>query len=702
MNSIEKVRQMAHLKQSKISDNSCKAIIIDTLLDAIMPQTKKELLEEILSVYHVLISSDRLDQMLTLLSNDRIIHIDDTDHITIEPIYKAEFISARQREVELRNNAVKKWLEYLKSTENITNELENSLSLVLPVFLRTLFVKHGVKSYELLSSINDDYIVDVKQIAEEVAKKSGLHSEKTIAEYLPTIFQDSTDAVVMDYLVHSIKKAVGYISEVISEDTLSYLTESLRHLVLYLDTNIIYRLLHWQGDSRFKSIKETLSFCKQNKVKLKISATTKRELSARINYDSRVLLKYPVKTNLVKAGYKYRTSENFVSTFWEQTLKSGISAADFIQYYKNFDVLLQEEGIEVEDIEVDEAGLIEIAKRIYGKMSQRDPNYEKNDSSLWHDAYSLAYVQKMQRIDAQNAIDTGCLFLTTDQSITSLQREDPLFKDRQVVALSPSQFLQMFGFTKPDSGYEETFVKYFASSSMGISFDYSNNDIQEILSRISHYEGVNPIVAERILARELIDQGYKGTSSDEKKEEIVYNSISEELLSDLEMTKQELDSQRANGANQAEEIRKIRDALESNKTQHAQELQKLKNETERIELQLEKESSARERAEEEAARNSEKNQRQLNHHIKAELRKWRTKKIVLFWIGLLSTVGVLIVSIIMCAKSGFTYLGLLTILTLTVPIMLSGTSAFSASERNKAREAMIEEYERELDEGKSW
>ena len=667
-----------------------------------MPQTKKELLEEILSVYHVLISSDRLDQMLTLLSNDRIIHIDDTDHITIEPIYKAEFISARQREVELRNNAVKKWLEYLKSTENITNELENSLSLVLPVFLRTLFVKHGVKSYELLSSINDDYIVDVKQIAEEVAKKSGLHSEKTIAEYLPTIFQDSTDAVVMDYLVHSIKKAVGYISEVISEDTLSYLTESLRHLVLYLDTNIIYRLLHLQGDSRFKSIKETLSFCKQNKVKLKISATTKRELSARINYDSRVLLKYPVKTNLVKAGYKYRTSENFVSTFWEQTLKSGISAADFIQYYKNFDVLLQEEGIEVEDIEVDEAGLIEIAKRIYGKMSQRDPNYEKNDSSLWHDAYSLAYVQKMQRIDAQNAIDTGCLFLTTDQSITSLQREDPLFKDRQVVALSPSQFLQMFGFTKPDSGYEETFVKYFASSSMGISFDYSNNDIQEILSRISHYEGVNPIVAERILARELIDQGYKGTSSDEKKEEIVYNSISEELLSDLEMTKQELDSQRANGANQAEEIRKIRDALESNKTQHAQELQKLKNETERIELQLEKESSARERAEEEAARNSEKNQRQLNHHIKAELRKWRTKKIVLFWIGLLSTVGVLIVSIIMCAKSGFTYLGLLTILTLTVPIMLSGTSAFSASERNKAREAMIEEYERELDEGKSW
>ena len=43
MNTIEKVRQMAHLKQKQISDNSCKAIIIDTLLEATSPLTKEEL-----------------------------------------------------------------------------------------------------------------------------------------------------------------------------------------------------------------------------------------------------------------------------------------------------------------------------------------------------------------------------------------------------------------------------------------------------------------------------------------------------------------------------------------------------------------------------------------------------------------------------------------------------------------------------------
>lgn len=47
MNTHKRVNQMAHLKQ--ISDNSCKAIIIDTILESIRPLTKTELSDEITS-----------------------------------------------------------------------------------------------------------------------------------------------------------------------------------------------------------------------------------------------------------------------------------------------------------------------------------------------------------------------------------------------------------------------------------------------------------------------------------------------------------------------------------------------------------------------------------------------------------------------------------------------------------------------------
>ena len=277
MNTIEKVRQMAHLKQKQISDNSCKAIIIDTLLEATSPLTKEELSKGVLSLFHVLISKERLDVVLTSLANDHIILIDSNENISIETSNKATFIAKRQKEIDLRTNASKKWICILKASYEISGDLEERLNQSLPVFLRTLFVKHGVKSYELLTKIDDNYTVDIKQIAGEVAGQYDIEFQNDIRTLLPTVFQSIHDPDIIEYLIHGIKKAVGYVSEVISPESLNSITSSLRSLVLYLDTNILYRLLHLQGDTRYESIKETLDFCRQNGVKLKISAAVLRK-----------------------------------------------------------------------------------------------------------------------------------------------------------------------------------------------------------------------------------------------------------------------------------------------------------------------------------------------------------------------------------------------------------------------------------------
>ena len=608
MNTSEKVRQMAHLKQNQISDSSCKAIIIDTLLEALFPLTQEELSKEILSLFHVLISKERLDAILTSLSKENIIQFDAYEHISIETTNKATFISKRQKEIKLRSMAIEKWIASLRCSREISKDLEKHLKQALPVYLRTIFVKHGVKSYELLTEIDDNYTVDIKQIAEDIACQYSCQFVSDLRTLLPTIFQNINDADIVEYLIHGIKKAVGYVSEVISPESMEYITSCLSGLVLYLDTNVLYRLLHLQGDARYEAIKETLDFCKQNNVKLKISAATKKEFSARISFDARVLKKYPTRTDLISAGYKYRTSDNFVSTYWEQSRASGISVDDFIQYYKNFDILLEAEGVEVENIEIDEDALIEKAKEIFGKLSQRDSRYEKNDSTLWHDAYCLAYVHKMQKVDAQNAIGTGCLFLTTDQSITALQREDPDFKTQPVVAIAPSQLLQMFGFTKPDSGYEETFIKFFATSSMGSSFDYTNDDIQEILSRISHYQGVSVGVAERILARELLNNRFFDANSDEDKEELIYKTVSEELLKELAATKEEVEQLKATGEKSALELSKMQSLADENSRRFNAEISMYKTLADDSDKKKTDEYNARKQAEEAAEYEKKKNE----------------------------------------------------------------------------------------------
>ena len=696
MTTTEMVRQMAHLKQIQISDNSCKAIIIDTLLEAASPITKEDISKEILALFHVLVSSDRLEQILSALITEHIIIVDENEYAQIEPTHRASFISARQSESALRNKAIESWISFVRSSTEVSEDMENALAQSLPVFLRTLFVRHGVKSYEMLSSISDDYSVDIKKIADEVAKQNSIYQNE-VRQFLPTVFQCLQDNDVNEYLIHSIKKAVGYISEVISDESLEYLSSGLNELTLYLDTNILYRLLHIQGDERYESIKETIDFCKKNNVKLKISAVTKREFSARLDYDAKVLQNNPVRTDLVRAGYKYRTAENYVSTFWTQTQRSGVSVDDFIQYFKNFDVLLEEEGIEVEEIEVDEEALLVNAKAIYEKLSLRDAHYGKNDTTLWHDAYSMAYVRKMQKVDAKNAIDTGCLFLTTDQSIIAMQREDTDFQNQPIVVLAPSQLLQMFGFTKPDCGYEETFIKFFASSSLGVSFSYNNDDIQEILSRISHYQGVSVTIAERILARELLDDRYLRSTSEEDREEIIFQRVSEEILSELKLTKEQVERLQVDGEKQAQELKEANELIKQNEERFHSEIEYLKDQVTTAERRKNEEVTARKQAEKKMTRADEKSTAQEDFYIEGKMKKWRTNRIMVFWIGLILSVGVIALSIYFCIVLNSGYLGLLGLLVPTGACMKLGAKAFSFTERSKARDEALKEYRLEID-----
>lgn len=688
---------MAHLKQKQIGDNSCKAIIIDTLLEAVRPLTREELSGEITSLFHVLVSTERLNQLINILFQEGIILFDTEEHIEISPTKKTDFITAQLNETSLRKKATLLWIEQLRTTQEISSELENCLLQALPIFLRSLFIKHGVSSYELLTSTDNGDSFDVKQIAHDVSQQFDDAYSNNIESLLPTIFQMISQATVIEYLKHSIEKAVGYISEVISDENLKQITDSLKNLTVYLDTNTIYRLLNLQGTSRYESIKETLDFCRENGVKLKVSALTKKELSSRLRFDARVLMKFPTKTNLSNAGYKYRTSDNYVSTYWQQSKATGISVSDFIEYYKNFDILLDAEKIKTEDIEVDEQPLIDRAKHFYEKMSLRDPDHEKSDPSLWHDAYNFAYVQKMQKADAKNAIDTQCLFLTTDHALTAFQREDHEIKEFPPVVIAPSQLLQMFAFSKADSGYEETFIKFFASSSLGISFKYSNDDIQEILSRIGHYNGITPDIAEKILTRQLVNSRYSTASTDEEKEEIIYNSVSEELLSELNLTKEQVVTLKSE-KNQLDEDRKAAfDLIAENDEQFKNEKLRLQAEAEQARQQRDAEILARRQAEKDSNNAEKYSAAQEELYIEEKLKRWERRHSIWFWLGVILSIVVIGLSIYLWQHfedSG--YFSLLGALTLTIIPLTAGGKVFSTNAKLQARQELIEAYHEKL------
>lgn len=152
MNTHKRVNQMAHLKQTQISDNSCKAIIIDTILESVRPLTQSEVSSEITSIFHILVSSERLNSQINELCSDRIIYFDVEKRIRLVSIKEAEFRNARMQETNLRQEATKLWITQLRIGKEVSPPLEIALTQALPIFLRSLFVKHGVSSYELLTA----------------------------------------------------------------------------------------------------------------------------------------------------------------------------------------------------------------------------------------------------------------------------------------------------------------------------------------------------------------------------------------------------------------------------------------------------------------------------------------------------------------------------------------------------------------------
>lgn len=691
------MEQMAHLKQKQISDSSCKAIIIDTLFEAVLPLTQAELSNEITSLFHVLVSSERLNKTIDMLSQEGSILFDAENHIELAETVKTDLMIARLEETSLSKKSIRLWIDYIKETQDISDELDICLSQALPIFLRSLFIKHGVSSYELLTTVSDRMSFDLKEIASTVSQQFDETYRNDIENLLPTIFQTLHHAEIIEYLKHGIQKAVGYISEVISDENLAQITDSLKELTVYLDTNTIYRLLNLQGISRYEAIKETLDFCRLNGVKLKVSALTKKELSSRLKYDAKVLMKFPTKVNLTQAGYKYRTSDNYVSTYWLKAKTTKISIDDFIEYYQNFDILLESEQIEIEEIEVDEEALLDRTRHLYGKMSLRDPLHEKSDASLWHDAYNFAYVQKMQKADAKNAIDTRCLFLTTDQALTSFQREDHDVKECPPVAIAPSQLLQMFAFSKADNGYEETFIKFFASSSLGVSFKYSNDDIQEILSRIGHYQGINTEIAERILARELINSRYQDSSTDTEKEEIIYNSISEELLVELDLTKEQVAALESEKDQLNEDCKAAVDLLNENDERFSIEKMRLQAEAAEANRQRDIEVVARQQAEESSHAAKEYSDAQEKLYVNEKLEHWKKTHHIIFWIGAVLSGLIIILSVslwLFLKDSGC--LSLLGALALPAIILPIGGKVFSGSAKAKARQDILNDYHQKL------
>jgi|GEM_PF-3006684 len=543
MPTSQKIVHLSHLLSTNISKTVNQDLILDTLFRQPDLMDTKVLKQYIIDFFGVDVPENIIKKDLKSLQQQGLIIITASGKITLSDLKRLELSKVKLEETAIFELAFSKWTSanelFSKASKNEIKALKHSVE----IFLNRLFITHGASCIKLLIQNSDATEFDINGIANDVASQFVLE-RNFLKVVLSTIFSALDSREVLEYLELKLNQAIVYLSSVLPEDLYNSLLSRLNDVTVYLDTNFLYRLLDLQGESRFKTAVDTVQFCKNAGILLCITAETYKELTTSIRRDAKILIDHPIKTNLAQFGYKYRTEDNYVSSYWRKASVTKISVNDYNESFSNPSIILtQQYGIDVEEYPVDMHNLKALIEDFYTKIYlHSSDDDEKSDSAAWHDAYCLATVKLKQQPSANSSIESKCLFLTTDKQLISMQIHDSSLKKQVPLALTPSQLLQLFSFSTSAENYIETFVTLFSSASINRSnAQYNNTDIQDILSRISHYEcsSYATEVAESILENQLLNGNYSLIGNAAEREESIYNAVSHELLIQLDKEKQE-------------------------------------------------------------------------------------------------------------------------------------------------------------------
>lgn len=532
MNERAMIVQLSHLVADGFDVQGDESILIDIFAENNGKILYANLSTEVRRLFQITMSEARINAALRRMNSDGRI-IQNRNHYIASEKLMAEITQNKQHNETIENTALNEWvIAYENKNPELVDDEKDQLKTKIAVFIKTVFIKHGVESLDILTGESKNAALNIKQIAAEITEDVSSPFKDRCYIFLINIFSDPKTQNQNEYIMRLFNKAVRYVSLVMDKPIIKAILNRFNGLTVYLDTSVMYRLMNLQGESRYKSIKEIVEICKVNGVILRFFQHSVAELARRLNFEASIIDKYPTPINLAYIGYKMRTSDNYISTYWKARMETGVSTRDFNARYSNIRAILK--SLEIEVDETDYNGIQQVCEdrdKLRPKVVNFDTDKEderKSYNAIEHDAFTLAIINYLQKKDVDTIVDSRYILLTVDRSLIALQNLDHDYKNKQKMAVLPSHLLQIMCFTQPEKDYYGAFMGLFSSSSsMFGSSALTNAQISDILNRIGFYDGVTQKLAEDILSNELIQKAFSKPADDEDLDDLIHEALIE-------------------------------------------------------------------------------------------------------------------------------------------------------------------------------
>jgi len=401
---------------------------------------------------------------------------------------------------------------------------------------------------------------------------------------------------------------------------------------VYLDTNMIYRLLGVQGPRYVRPTETIVKTTQEVGYECCVTSWTVREFRASLKRAADFLKMYPLPTDEYSDLLAEATSDDdFVTAYWRRVKDSGLKVQDFVAHFEEVESNLERFGIrivddgctaveqETEEIENQTAILGQV---LFGRYRSPEP--------IAHDVKHRLLIRRLRGSSDRRFANAGFWFLTFD---SVLPRYDVHARRKDGTSLpfcvsAGSWFQIVEGFRPKTEDSLQLLADLLASPYVRYHRELSKDAAQAIAARVALHKGGDPRLAAKIMMNSALTEEIEAAEGDERTALIDKAIVAAAQQAQDDARDAKLAAERARREAQAEGDEARRRVQEADQ-RHAAELQDKderieaarRDEAERAEKTLadeqrkHDEAVRQEKARSGAAEVEAQRQRRLNHRL---------------------------------------------------------------------------------------
>jgi hypothetical protein len=472
--------------------------------------------------------------------------------VTQEARRREEMLRQIEEAERLEDECLASWQDTLRAEHpSLTTSDVADLRSDLQAYAIRLFAAHGAECAALLypqSDKADSLLAD---------------AERTVAGQLPPrkpLVSRVRDIVLQNFFRRPDEQRAKYISQLldsmfllhvlhVDETCSALLTRQFQGRLLFLDTNVLYRLLNLQGPRFFTSAKRMVDMSKSLGFRVLATTRTVRELRTSFGAAKDDFERNPrLRPDLAAVGAEYSGDDDFITAYWRQYGETGISFYDFFTLYTDLEPMITNHGVEVtgeyDDMMAGSREVPEIARLLQETL---DLGYRVHPDVLEHDAYHAVLVRRIRGAEPATFADANAWFVTCDTKLPRFARIKRRNLGMVPFCITASEWFQVVRTMVPrTSSFDAAFAQMLTSPYMR-AYRMPRELAHQILARLQRLRSSSPDLAVRLLTNNVMIDAFRRAPEAERDSviESAAAQAAEELRVELTALKTEVKELRA-------------------------------------------------------------------------------------------------------------------------------------------------------------